>query len=140
MFYENTKILISRLLKLKSNGKSNLKNVLPALSVKSAVKYEIMIVKKKTDSLISHGSIFRKLSRLQILMRNKHVTLIDTIHNGNRLYWKLIIVMIQHEYNSWIACAYILYEHENRDIIATSLAIFDVDVKEKNVGNQVNLS
>ncbi|MCJ1345134.1 hypothetical protein MMC31_003339 [Peltigera leucophlebia] len=96
--------------------------MLRALPEESAVKYEIMTVKRKTDGLISHGIVFGKLSRLQILMRRGHLTLMDATHNTNRLHWKLFTVMIRHEYGNWIPGAHMLCEHEDGDIIAAFLA------------------
>lgn len=95
--------------------------MLRALPVESAVRYKIMTVRRKTDSLILHGIVFGKLSLLQILMRRGHLTLMDATHNTNRLHWKLFTVMIWHEYGNWIPGAHMLCEHEDGDIIASFL-------------------
>ena len=81
-----------------------------------------MMVKRKTDSLISHGIVFGKLSRLQILIRRGNLIVMEATHNANRLHWKLFMVMIRHEYGNWIPGAYMLYEHEDGDIVAAFLA------------------
>lgn len=44
---------------------------LKALPAKSAIIYKIITIQRKTDSRISHGIIFEKLSRLQILIRRE---------------------------------------------------------------------
>ena len=74
--------------------------MLQALPAEAAVTYEIIMVQRKTDSRISHGIIFGKLSRLQTLMRRGHLTLMDATHNTNRLHWKLFTVMTRHEYGN----------------------------------------
>ena len=95
--------------------------MLTALPTESAVQYEIMTVKRKTDSLISHGIVFGKLSRLQILVRRGHLTFMDVTHNTNRLHWKLFTVTIRHEYGNWVPGAHMLCEYEDGDIIAAFL-------------------
>ena len=60
--------------------------MLKALPVELAIRYKIMTVQKRTKSFISYSIVFGKLSQLQILMRRVHLTLINVIHNTNRLH------------------------------------------------------
>lgn len=75
MLYKNTKTLIY-------NEKSNLKKlkqILKALPKELAIKYKIIIVKKKMNSLISYNIIIGKLPQLQILMKKEYFIFINAI-------------------------------------------------------------
>ncbi len=92
--------------------------MLEALLAELRLSFETLTVKRKTDNLISHGIVFGKLSRLKILMRRGHLTIMDATHNTNCLHWRLFTVMVRHEYGNWIPKAHMLCEHEDGDIIS----------------------
>ena len=96
--------------------------MLKTLPAELRISFKTLTVKRKTDNLISHGIEFGKLSRLKILMRRGHLTIIDATHNTNRLHSKLFTVMIRHEYGNWIPEAHILCEYEDGDIISVFLS------------------
>ena len=73
------------------------------------------------DRETSHAVAFAKRSRLRILMRRGHLTLMDSTHNTNHLKWKLFTLMIRDEYGSWIPGAHMLTTNEDGDIIGEFL-------------------
>ena len=59
--------------------------MLEVLSAELGISFKILMVKKKTDNFTLHGIVFEKLSRLKILIKCRHLTIIDAIHITNRL-------------------------------------------------------
>lgn len=57
--------------------------MLEALPAELGISFEPLMVKRKTDKLILHTIIFGKLSRLKILMRRRHLTIMDATYNTN---------------------------------------------------------
>ncbi len=92
--------------------------MLEDLPAELGLSFEILTVKGKTDNLISHDNVFRKLSRFKILMRHRHLTIMDTTHNTNYLDWNLFTVMVRHEYRNCIPKVHMLHEREDDDIIS----------------------
>lgn len=68
-----------------------------------------------------HAIAFAKQSRLCILMRRGHLTLIDSTHHTNALKWKLFTLMVREKYGSWIPGAYMLADTEDGNIIGEFL-------------------
>ena len=60
--------------------------MLKILPAELGIRFKILTIKRKTDNFISHGIVFGKFSRIKILMRCGHLTIIDTTHNSNWLY------------------------------------------------------
>lgn len=69
----------------------------------------------------SHAIAFAKRSRLLVLMKRGHLTLMDSTHNTNQLKWKLFTLMIRDECGSWIPGAHMLTSNEDGDIIGEFL-------------------
>lgn len=61
------------------------------------ISFATSMVKRKINNLISYSIIFRKRSRLKILLRHGYLTIIDATHNTNRLYQKLFTMIIRHK-------------------------------------------
>ena len=64
-----------------------------------AAKLEIS---RAVDGEKSYARAFAKRSRLKILIKRGHLTLMDSTHNTNQPKWKLFTLMIRDEYGSWI--------------------------------------
>ena len=69
------------------------------------------------DQKKSYAIAFEKRSRLSILMRRGHLTLMNSTHHTNQLKWKLFTLMIRDEHASWILEAHMLTSIEDDDII-----------------------
>jgi hypothetical protein len=86
---------------------------------------DVLSAKLETSRVVdderSYAIAFARRSRLQMLMRRGHLTLMNSTHNTNHLKWKLFTVMIRDEYASWIPAAHMLASNEDGDIIAAFL-------------------
>ncbi len=74
--------------------------MLKTLPAKLGINFETLIVKRKTDNFISQNIVFGKILGLKILMRHRHLTIIDATHNTNQLHEKLFTIMIRYEYRN----------------------------------------
>lgn len=85
--------------------------------------FETLIVKRKTNNLISHIIIFRKFLKLKILIKYRYFIIINIIYNTNYLYKEIFTFIIKYKYKNLSLRVHRLYKYEDCNIIFVFLYI-----------------
>ena len=130
----------ARVLGAKEAWVDQLKDCFDALQV---LGVDILAAKLKISRAVdgekSYAIAFAKRSRLKILIKRGHLTLMDSTHNTNHLKWKLFTLMIRDEYGSWIPGAHMLASNEDGDIIGEFLRQICHDSTRHDLGTRHRL-
>ena len=111
-------------IRLKSHNDAPLQqqlNCVDALNAKNDVKSQILSIERKEPQGRLYGMAFAKLSRLQILVRWGHFSLMNSTHKVDALDWHLFTIIIRNEYGSYLPCAHMVFSNEDGNIIAEFL-------------------
>ncbi|KAL1973573.1 hypothetical protein VTN31DRAFT_6208 [Thermomyces dupontii] len=81
---------------------------------------EIMAI-RQSDKEMSFGLVFAHPERLKSLVKDGYLTVMDSMHNTNKLRWHLFSLIVRAECGNWIPAAHSLTAKLDSDIVASAL-------------------